>query len=690
MLIKLFIPFLFFLVNFIVGIWVLPDYGQNWDEPTHFYRGETYLNLFLAGKKDAKNLPSFKPYFQKDDTVFFAPVGVNKSDVPTTSLMQSGGGISTVAFWDRRGHPPLSDVFSAFFNYVLFQKLGLINDIDSFHLYSVFLSSILIAFIFWWVRKEYNYFAAIVASLSLALYPLFLGESHFNIKDPPEAVFYSFTIITFYEALVRKSNRWLILSSVLWGFAFATKFNAVFIPFTLVPWLFIYLFNKKTSIKKYVKLIPSFLLYPVIPFLILFASWPFLWKSPIKNFLLVVKYYTNIGNDSSFDPRFITYFGLNTYALKWIFYSTPIVILFFFFCGLLYVILYGFKENKKTTLLVFLWFLIPIARVTRPDAGIYGGVRQIMEFIPAMAILAGIGASLLRTEFLKRIRLFKVKNAAVILSILFIAGFIPVLIKMVKIHPNEGVYFNPIIGGLAGAKNAELPGWGESLGNPYKQGIRWVNRHVEPNAKLTIDFGLMPNIPQIFIRSDIRYSTRYRSGPFKEGEYVIGLTHNSGLENEPLIYYLNNLLIPLYEVEVDGVSLLKVWKNDLVHTKEEYRSNKEVAGIDKPIVNDNTFEIDIHRIVSLYGIEITYNDNDCRLPDENGYFSLSENGSSWARLSGDFTAIPGMGGVINPLSDKKLFYWFSGKPARYIGADFGTDNSCLKNITSVKVLEMTK
>ena len=35
--------------------------------------------------------------------------------------------------------------------------------------------------------------------------------------------------------------------------------------------------------------------------------------------------------------------------------------------------------------------------------------------------------------------------------------------------------------------------------------------------------------------------------------------------------YTNKFLIPLYEVKIDGVSILKIWKNDLEHTKKEYR-----------------------------------------------------------------------------------------------------------------------
>lgn len=682
---KLLIPFLLFFLYFIVGLWTLADYGQNWDEPTHFYRGETYLNYFLTGSKNAQNLPPFKPYFQKDDTVFFAPIGVNKSDVPSTSQMQG----TNLALWDRGdGHPPLSDIFSASFNYILFQKLRLINDIDSFHVYSLFLAAILVGVIFWWTAKYYGRFAGFIAALSLSLYPLFLGESHFNIKDPPETVFYSLTLITFYEGIVRRKNKWIILSSVLLGFAFGTKFNIVFIPFTLIPWIFIYLFSRRDKLKKYLSIFPSAIIYPVIPFVILIAFWPFLWQSPFKNLLETINYYTTIGNNSSFDSRFISVFGINTYAIQWVLFTAPLITLFLSAVGITFAFFKSSKEKNKTLFFILLWFIIPIARVTRPDAGIYGGVRHIMEYIPPMAILAGIGAFFLREEISKKIR-FSTRSKKILLSLIFILMFIPITIKLISIHPNEGVYFNPLIGGMKGA-SAHLVDWGDSLGNPYKQGIRWINRNSEPNAKLTTAFGLMTDIPSTFIRRDILFSTTYKSGPLKKGEYIIGLTHDSGLEDRPFIYYINNSLNPLYEVRVDDVAILKIWKNDLAHTKEGYGNIVEVKGTGAPLITDDSFQIDLNREVNLYGVEIEYNDGNCQLPDANGYFLLSKDGSSWDRPPGDFTSIPGVSGISDPLSKNKISYWFSGRKAKYIGADFGTDNSCLKNITSVKVTELTR
>jgi len=204
------LAFLLGIAFFVFGLSVLPHYGMNWDEPLHFSRGQAILHYFLTGEKDYKKLAPLIKYSQKDDSLFFIPLNAKKNEIQR-SIFQDNQENFTFFLKDY-GHPPLSDIFSSLFNVVLFQKLKLINDVDSYHVYSLFLTAILVGVIFWWTTKYYGVFAGLVASLSLSTYPLFLGESHFNIKDPPEAVFYSLTLIFFYEGFIRK-KLWQIMAS---------------------------------------------------------------------------------------------------------------------------------------------------------------------------------------------------------------------------------------------------------------------------------------------------------------------------------------------------------------------------------------------------------------------------------------------------------------------------------------------
>lgn len=576
----LFIASIIFGVFLFVGVSVLPHYGQNWDEAAHFFRGQAFLNFFLTGKKNFKDLPKFSLYHQKDDTVFLDAQNKEKKDIVRRSMYQYDG--LGFAYWTTRGgggHPPLSDIFSALFNYVFFQKLGLINDVDSYHLYSIFLSAALVAVIYLWVRSKYGGFSALVASISLALYPLFLGESHFNIKDPPETVFYSLAIITFYEAVVRRNSRWMILSSIFSGFAFATKFNVVFLPVILTLWLVFIFIGNKDRIKSYFSLTPSVIIYPVVVFAIFFVSWPFLWSDPLENFKKIVGYYKAIGTNTSFDPSFLWYLGINTYAVQRILFSTPIIILMLSSIGIFYSLKHGLREKWKISFLVLLWFALPIVRVTMPGAGIYGGVRQIMEFIPAMAILSGIGAAYI-------VGRSKGKRLNLILKLLIIVSFIPLTMKFISLHPNEGLYFNSLIGGFKGAMSKNFLDANYDLGNPYKQAIVWANNNLEKDAKLALFSGLGSDIPGTQLREDIKFFNGYRSGFERRGEYVMGLMENVRLDsysNSFIYYYYNEFLNPVHEIKVEGIPIVKFWKNDREYAKPEYRSQS--------IIEDATYKL---------------------------------------------------------------------------------------------------
>lgn len=675
--------FLFF------NVVILHDYGQNWDESTHFFRGQAFLNFFLTGQKKYEDLPKFKLYYQNNDSVLFDPL--DKKDIPRVSMYQHRG--LAFNYWSGStaspgGHPPLSDIFAAFFNFVLFQKIGLINDVDSHHVYSVFLAAILVGVIFVWAHKNYGVFTAIIASISLALYPIFFAESHFNIKDVPETVFYSLSIIAFYEGIVRRKNLWILISAIFFSFAFATKFNILFMPFTLLPWIILYLLKLKDK-RKYINLMPSFIVYPILVTTVFFASWPFLWPDLIGRFSEVMTYYREIGNNSVFDPRYITYFGFNTYPAQWIVYVTPLVTLFFSLFGIIYALRNGFKEKTKITLLILIWFLIPILRVTRPNAGIYGGVRQIMEYAPAMAILSGIGANWLREQIVNFIvirnkNIFFKKRTGLLIAFLLILAFVPITIKLISLHPNEGIYYNPLIGGLKGAKEKGLLDAGSDLGNVNKQATEWINSNAEPNAKVALFAGLGSDIPGIQLRGDLSFSNIHRSGMDRKGEYVIGLVENFYIyPDDFMVIYYNNFLIPVHEIKVDGVPLIKIWKNDAAHTKKQYL-NEKVIGDYKKTISDSSLELDFGKPVYLTKISITFSNKECSKSAE-GSIDVAEKSGDWVSLDSDLQAAGFYTLYYFYKPSGEYAYPFAAVNTRFLKFNFTAPDSCFNYIDKIEV-----
>src|SRR5258708_3279239 len=122
-----------------------------------------------------------------------------------------------------------------------------INDIDSYRLYGITLASFLVGLIFYWVSKVYGLFSGAVASLTLALYPLYWSESHFNTeKDVPETVYWSFFVFALWKGITEKKIKWILISGIFFGLALGTKFNILFSFLVIIPWFITYIiFNKE-------------------------------------------------------------------------------------------------------------------------------------------------------------------------------------------------------------------------------------------------------------------------------------------------------------------------------------------------------------------------------------------------------------------------------------------------------------
>lgn len=549
---KYILSLIFSLIFLITGLITIPDYGINWDEPAHYLRGQSLLRFFLTGKKDYSDFPKIATHYGPNWSEPIEGTLLPDDSTFRRSIYQfdRNGDQFTFPYWERQigSHPPLNGLLASATNYVLYQKLGIVGDIESYHVFIVAASALLVFLVVSMTTEWYGMFSGVVAGLSLMLYPIFFGESHVNIKDPVETAFYASAIYGFYKIVTTKKIVWGLLASISVAVALGTKFNIVFAPLTLVAWFVCYLFDKK---KKWHIIFSRSLWMAagsalLLSFLLLWLIWPSLWGKPIQGFLQVLNFYRDIGYGTTYQPSsYITLFGFNMYPSLAVIFATPLVILFLSLVGILYTIGFGWKEKNKTSFLVLFWFLVPIARVSLPHTSIYAGVRQIMEYIPAMAILTGIGAKVIADRYKK-------------LKLTIFLLFIPILVKLVSMHPYENVYFNPLIGGLKGAASRNFPDWGVTLGTVYRQGVEWLNKNAEPNARLTLVKGLNANIPRHELRQDILLLPN----TILPGEYIMEVIDYYWVRDvSPDTRAYLETLHPVYEVRVENVPILKIWKS---------------------------------------------------------------------------------------------------------------------------------
>lgn len=521
---------------FIFGLLTISDYGINWDEPFHFHRGQAYLSFFQ----------------NKGNTKF-----VIKQSERRTSFIDLNQQPEYYLKSDCC-HPVLNGELFSLSNKIFYENLGWLKDVEAYSLAGIFLSSILVGLLTWFVAKEFNLASGIISGLSLAFYPLFLGETHFNIKDPPETVFYSLFLISVLYAVKKLSWNFLFLGSILFGFALGTKFNVLFSPLVVIPWLIFVFFKNKNKFKKNHSKIFLISIIPItffIGFSMLFSFWPYLWQDPINNLISVFAWYKHIGTETNYEPQFL-YHGFNLYPIIWISLTTPLSILLLFIVGFFNSIknILKDKKNSEILLLVILWFIIPILRVLVPGSTIYGGDRQIMEFVPAMAIISGIGFLWIRN--LKNRILSKVLMTLVL--ILFVFN----IFEVIKIHPNETVYFNQLLGGLKGGYERNITEAGGDLGNVYRQGANWLNKYAQKDARFTLINNGTSAVPREFLRPDIKFSETYWSGSKRKGEYIMNTRQVTWDSVFPDKASYVKTLKPVYEVVVQNAPILTIWKND--------------------------------------------------------------------------------------------------------------------------------
>lgn len=591
----IFIAAAFSITFFVIGIATLSHYGISWDDPAHYVRGKAYLNYFLS------------------------PFLGSNPQLPRRSMYQFSTMTAQYYRFNDSGHPPLNGILFAASNRLFYETLGILGDIEAYSIMGVLLSSLFVGIIVWFAMGELGGIAGVVSGLALFLYPIFLAETHFNVKDPPLTVFFGIAAILFYRAVTTCSRKLILLFGVVFGFALATKLNSGFLPIPLGIWFLYYWVSQTASVRT--RLHGLVVLFPVagaIAVSIFFWSWPFLWTDPVGHFAKILQYYVSIGTYQSYQPNY-WFFGVNIYPVVWIGLTTPLVTLVLAVAGMIAALWDTARKKNSFGVFLLLWLSIPIARASAPGTSVYGGARLLMEYVQALCLLAGYGAHALAGAEQRRRRL-------IVLSLIFV-GFLLALVKLVRIHPNETLYMNELIGGLRGAYALQLPSAGEDLGNIYRQGAQWLNAHAEQGAKLTLVHRGTSALPRPFLRPDIVFDDSVWSGYAQDGEYIMEAT---SMDFSTISYFeprfLTRMLQPVHEIFVDDIAVLKIWKNSDTLLNPMYRHTQTTtARIQK---SDAGLFLDTGGVQMVASFRLTFDPSGCR---DLGIIQVatSPDGASW-------------------------------------------------------------
>ena len=331
------------------------------------------------------------------------------------------------------------------------------------HYFNHFIFLISNFYFFLLVKERFNsWIYGIIGALFLFLSPRIFAESFYNHKD---ILFLSIFIINIYYA-INFLRFPLLKNAILLSLFTAISIDIRIMGVIIIPIILTIAILKYTR-NKNPKILSGILIYLFLfpTFTIIF--WPYLWSSPLNNFIQIFKSLGAYGWEG-YNLYFGNYYkGSNTpwhYIFVWLFITTPMFYLILFSYGFVNFTLRLknriFKIAEKNNLNDF-WrgdaesedLIFPPIVVILLDSTIYNGWRHLYFIYPCFLMISLKGLYLINIKYFKKRRLISNLLTSLLL--------VQISFNMIKDHPHQNTYFN-LLAGKNVEKNFELDYWGLS------------------------------------------------------------------------------------------------------------------------------------------------------------------------------------------------------------------------------------
>jgi 4-amino-4-deoxy-L-arabinose transferase-like glycosyltransferase len=329
--------------------------------------------------------------------------------------------------------------------YLFSYELHWLNPIDGFHLFTVLLAAIFLWVLYRFAAPRLGRFAAFLAILFLVTIPRFWADMHFNVKDVPETICFGLVLIAYWTWYEKPSLNKSIVMGILMGCAAGIKGNTIF----MIPILLISLFPWSLQLKEVKSLFYQIKSY-IGDYVVMAASsiagyiisWPYLYTDTmtrIKSYWLYIFSQVGRGGSPVWDIG----------PLREAVTSMPELMLLAGLSGSVLVVLQARKDHSPFWRLLLAWAFVPILSTSLLGAVNFDGIHHFLEFMPAVALMAGYGIS--RTVawlLINRATRTRLMRAGVLL--LLIANLVQIDLTY---YPYLHIYYNELIGGLAGVRD---------------------------------------------------------------------------------------------------------------------------------------------------------------------------------------------------------------------------------------------
>ncbi|MFT3895701.1 MAG: hypothetical protein QM730_29115 [Anaerolineales bacterium] len=443
-------PFLILLtLNILLAGIGFRDYGFSWDEP-YFYKYADALGYAYSPQE------WFSGHFDLENS--YGPSGTDhKTRGPAYLLL---------------AREPV----------YLLEAFGL-DEASAWHLINFLFFQLGVYFLYRISKRWVKPAAALAASALFAWQPLLWGHAFINPKDPSFLTFFLGSVCLGFEMVDRWANgsltqkqRYtaLILPAILLGITTSIRILGPLAGLLVILYA-LWRFGKQFS-----KIVLPIVFYGVLAIPIMFVTWPYLWQSPINNFVEVLRFMSDNPTELAVLYRGEIYHAgsLPRSYLPFEFFATltePVWVLFTagFIIGYLKLIkaknwnsIISLSLTLSTTILLFGYVLL-----RRP--AMYDGGRHFMFILPPIFIVSGFAFELL----LSKISPYWLR--AVILVLVLLPG----MLGIAKLHPYEYAYYNSFVGGTDKVfRTYETEYWLTC----YKQAVEELNQQETTPANLYV------------------------------------------------------------------------------------------------------------------------------------------------------------------------------------------------------------
>jgi hypothetical protein len=510
-----------FVVNLIIGLLIVQDYGVSYDEPEYYQYGQNSVDAYRSFFALA-----YSPDFGPHDLPNYGPAFIIFPELATRGLRLVFPNLFAANVWH----------FSYFF---LFQLGGLC-------LYSL-------------AKRWFDQGSAWGVLLLYTSQPLLWGHAFINPKDIPFMVFCLFTLwsgfrladsfgaqninialqfpkistfsaprFTVKESLPLLRSPQLILAGVLFGMTMSIRLLGP------LPGLIVILYLVFTLGQKSLNIIIAYLICAIIT---MFITWPYLWPNPIDHWIDSLVLMANfpwparvLFDGQFYDPDNLPRSYLPT-LLNIQLTESLLILIYLGFIVLIYSIL---RKNVKLDLFLVITIggLLPLTGLILSRATMYDNFRQILFVLPSLILLAGLALDVI----------FSVLQPAWLRLVLLIAFAAPGIFAIVQLHPYQYIYYNSFVGGTGGAlRKFELDYWFTA----YHEAALWLNKNAPANSRIggngptyLLDIYLRPDLD---LQADSKLDEQY--------DYFTSTSRY----NEDLTFYPNASVV--YSIEGDGAVL---------------------------------------------------------------------------------------------------------------------------------------